>query len=246
MAGRLRVQCTMQLERILHSQGFGSRKLCRILVRSGEVSVNGEPCDDPAAEFATEGLRLTVRGEEWAYQLHAYLMLNKPAGYECSLKPSHHPGVHALLPAPLRERGVQNIGRLDEDTTGLLLFSDDGQFIHRMSSPKWKVPKIYEATTKHPVTEAQLAALLSGVQLHDEPAPIAAQAAVITGQHTLQLTLGEGKYHQVKRMVAAAGNRVEALKRIAIGGLALPDALPEGQWRWLTPADLESLRSPHP
>jgi 16S rRNA pseudouridine516 synthase len=231
----------MQIERILHSQGFGARKLCRILVRHHEVTVNGEPCDDPFADFSTDNLRFTVKGEPWEYREKAYLMLNKPAGYECSLKPAHHPGVHALLPMPLRERGVQNIGRLDEDTTGLLLFSDDGQFIHRMGSPKWKVPKVYEVTLKHAADEKLVAALLQGVQLNDEPAPIAALGCEAISERLLHLTLGEGKYHQVKRMVAAAGNRVEALKRIAIGRLALPEDLPEGQWRWLSPADLEAL-----
>ena len=226
------------LERILHSQGFGSRKLCRILAHSGRVKVNDNLCTDPSADFDTAGLHFTVDGAPWRYCEKAYLMLNKPAGYECSQKPTHHPGVYALLPAPLRERGVQSIGRLDEDTTGLLLFSDDGQFIHRMGSPKWKVPKVYEVTTNHLLDDRQIAMLLNGVQLNDEPAPIAALAARTVDDRVLHLTLGEGKYHQVKRMVAAAGNRVEALRRIAIGDLALPDNLPPGEWRWLEPADL--------
>lgn len=232
----------MQLERVLHSQGFGARKLCRILARSGRVSVNGLACDDPFAEFTTDGLQFSVDGESWQFHEKAYVMLNKPAGYECSQKTIHHPSVYTLLPAPLRERGVQSIGRLDEDTTGLLLFSDDGQFIHRMGSPKWKVPKLYEATTKHPVDDQQITALKQGVLLNDEPAPIAALDCVAAGERLMHLTLGEGKYHQVKRMVAAAGNRVEALRRIAIGGLALPEDLPVGEWRWLTADDLEKLR----
>jgi 16S rRNA pseudouridine516 synthase len=234
----------MQIERILHAQGFGARKLCRILVRHHEVTVNGAPCDDPFADFSTDNLRFTVKGEAWDYRAQAYLMLNKPAGYECSLKPAIRPGVHALLPAPLRERGVQTIGRLDEDTTGLLLFSDDGQFIHRMASPKWKVPKVYEVTLKHAADEKLVAALLQGVQLNDETEPLAALACVVVSEKLLHLTLGEGKYHQVKRMIAAAGNRVEALKRIAIGRLALPDDLAEGQWRWLDESDMEKLRAP--
>jgi len=232
----------MQLERILHSQGFGSRKLCRILCYDERVAVNGDICDDPSADFSTDNLMLTVDGEIWPYHEKAYLMLNKPAGYECSLKPQNHPGVHALLATPLRERGVQNIGRLDEDTTGLLLFSDDGTFIHRMGSPKWKVPKVYEVTTKHPVDARQTQALVDGVLLNDETVPIAALACEAVGTHLLHLTLGEGKYHQVKRMVAAVGNRVEALKRIAIGNLKLPDDLPVGKWRWLSESDLEKLR----
>lgn len=231
----------MQLDRILHSQGFGSRKICRSLIRHGEVTVNGEVCDFPFSEFDPENLNFTVRGEAWQFRTQAYLMLNKPAHYECSHKPQHHPSIFSLLPAPLLERGVQSIGRLDEDTTGLLLLSDDGQFIHRMSSPKWKVPKVYEVTTKHPLDETQIASLLGGVQLLDEPAPVAALAAEVVGGHVLRLTLAEGKYHQVKRMLAAVSNRVEALKRIRIGGLALPDDLALGEWRWLDAAMLEAV-----
>ncbi len=201
------------------------------------------PCDDPFAEFSTDQMQFSVDGESWNFHEKAYLMLHKPAGYECSQKTIHHPSVYTLLPAPLRGRGVQAIGRLDEDTTGLLLFSDDGQFIHRMGSPKWKVTKLYEVTTKHPVDEKQITELMQGVQLHDEPNPIAALDCAVVGAHLLHLTLGEGKYHQVKRMVAAAGNRVISLRRIAIGGLALPEDLAAGEWRWLTDGDLEKLRS---
>ena len=233
----------MQLERILHSQGFGSRKRCRLLCRDGRVEVNGTRCDDPFVEVTTDALFFSVDGEPWEYHEKAYLMLNKPAGYECSQKPSHHPGVYALLPSPLRERGVQCIGRLDEDTSGLLLFSDDGQFIHRMASPRWKVPKVYEVTTRHAVEAELVAALIAGVQLNDEAAPLAALACEKVAAHVLHLTLGEGKYHQVKRMVAAAGNRVDALRRIAIGGLALPEDLASGQWRWLGVEDRAALQA---
>ena len=231
----------MQLERILHSQGFGSRKACRVLIRHGEVTVNGTPCDNPFAEFDPAGLIFSVEGETWQYREKAYLMLHKPEHYECSQKPMHHPSIYSLLPAQLRERGVQCIGRLDEDTTGLLLLSDDGQFIHRMSSPKWKVPKIYEVTAKHALGPQQAEALLAGVQLHDEPAPIVALACELVSENVLHLTLAEGKYHQVKRMLAAAGNRVEKLKRIRIGELSLPEELAPGEWRWLDSSDLNRL-----
>lgn len=233
----------MQLERILHSQGFGSRKACRVLVRHHEVTVNGVPCDDPFAEFEPAGLQFTVRGEPWQYREHAYLMLHKPAHYECSQKPQHHPSIYGLLPAPLRERGVQCIGRLDEDTTGLILLSDDGQFIHRMSSPKWKVPKVYEVTLKHAADAALVEKLLAGVQLVDEPASIAALACSRVDAHVLHLTLAEGKYHQVKRMLAAAGNRVEALQRIRIGELTLPCDLAPSMWRWLDEDALAALQT---
>jgi 16S rRNA pseudouridine516 synthase len=152
--------------------------------------------------------------------------------------------VFSLLPAPLVARGVQCVGRLDQDTTGLLLLSDDGQFVHAYTSPKRKVPKTYVATVRHPLDETQLNALRSGVQLHGEPKPIAAVAAVARDTHTLALTVLEGKYHQVKRMVAAASNRVEALHRERIGGFALPAGLAPGSWCWLAEADLAALRNP--
>ena len=231
----------ISIERVLHSQGFGSRKACRILVRHDAVTVNGEPCDDPFAEFSTENLHFTVDGEPWQYREQAYLMLNKPAHYECSHKTLHHPSVYSILPHPLVERDVQCIGRLDEDTTGLILLSDDGHFIHRLSSPKWKVPKVYEVYCKHPVDEAQIKNLLDGVQLIDEPAPIAALACEQISSHILHMTLAEGKYHQVKRMVAANSNRVEALKRVKIGEVTLPKDLAEGEWRWLTAEELHLL-----
>jgi len=231
----------MQLERILHSQGFGSRKACRVMVRHHEVTVNGEECDNPFAEFDPIGLQFTVRGEPWQYHEKAYLMMHKPAHYECSQKTLHHPSIYSLLPPPLRERGVQCIGRLDEDTTGLILISDDGQFIHRMSSPKWKVPKVYEVTLKHAADIAFITAMIAGVQLVDEPAPIAALECVQISETIIHMTLAEGKYHQVKRMVAAAGNRVEALKRIRIGGLQLPADLAPGEWCWLNAETLKKL-----
>ena len=231
----------MQLERILHKLGFGTRKECRALCLDGRVAVNGEPCDEPFGDFACAGLVLGVDGVEWPYAEFATVILNKPAGYECSRKPLHHPGVLSLLPPPLRQRGVQPVGRLDEDTTGLLLITDDGQLNHVLSSAKRKVPKVYLATTKHPLDQAQIEQLVAGVQLNDEPEPIAAAAAEIAGENLLRLTVTEGKYHQVKRMVAAAGNRVEALHREAVGEFALPPDLKPGEWRWLAAVDLQKL-----
>jgi 16S rRNA uridine-516 pseudouridylate synthase and related pseudouridylate synthases len=125
----------------------------------------------------------------------------------------------------------------------LLLLSDDGKFVHMFTSPKRKVPKLYIATTRHPIDDTQLSALRDGVLLHGEPKPIAAVEAQARGEHALALTVMEGKYHQVKRMIAAAGNRCEALHRERIGGLSLPATLAEGAWQWLDETDLGSLRS---
>ena len=231
----------MQLDKLLQKHGFGTRKACRGLVRRERVAINGQLCEDPFAEIDTDGLIFTVDGVDWPYAEFACLMLNKPTGYECSRKPLHHPSVLTLLPVQLRERDVQPIGRLDEDTTGLLLITDDGQLNHVLSSAKRKVSKVYLATTKHPIEQEQVDQLLSGVLLNDEPEPISAAACEIAGDNLLRLTLTQGKYHQVKRMVAAAGNRVEALHREAVGDLTLPPDLKPGEWRWLSTVDLKKL-----
>ena len=232
----------MKLERILHSQGFGTRRTCRERIRAGQVQVGPAPCLDPYAEFPTEAFDFVVDGESWRYREHAYLALNKPPGYECSHRPLHHPSVFSLLPRPLVTRGVQCVGRLDEDTTGLLLLTDDGPFLHALSSPRRKIAKVYEVRTRHAVDDAQIEVLLRGVLLHDAPAPVRAAACERLSEAALRLTVTEGKYHQVKRMVAAAGNRVEALRRVAIGGLELPAEIEEGQWIWLDAAALARLR----
>ena len=238
----------MRLDDILYTQGFGTRRVCAGLIQQGHVAVAGQLQTDPAEPFEAEGLAFSVQGKDWVSHEKAYLVLHKPAGTECSQKPSTYPSIYTLLPGPLRQRpqkgavqGVQAVGRLDQDTTGLLLLTDDGQFIHRMSSPRRHVAKVYEVTTKHPVDASQVERLLAGVVLDDDPKPVKAAACEAVDTHHLRLTLTEGKYHQVKRMLAAVGNRVEGLHRSRIGGLALPADLAPGQWRWLTPQELASI-----
>jgi 16S rRNA pseudouridine516 synthase len=228
----------VKLAQILFSQGFGTRRACEGLVAGGYVAIDDVPHDDPFEELDPEGLVLTVEGKRWPFHATALIALNKPAGYECSKKPRHHASVYSLLPAPLLRRDVQCVGRLDEDTTGLLLFTDDGTLLHRWTSPKHHVPKVYDASCKHPVTPDQIAKLLEGVVLLDDPQPVQALAAepwagTAPGLHGLRLTLAEGKYHQVKRMLAAVGNRVEALHRSRFGVLELPADLAPGTWMWL-------------
>jgi 16S rRNA pseudouridine516 synthase len=252
----------MHLADILFTQGFGTRRVCAGLIEQGLVGVHdtqypdGSEQNSPqaqvkrawaATDLVAEGLHFTVQDNPWQYHEKAYVLLHKPTGYECSHKPGAWPSVYTLLPTPLRIRpnknaiqGVQAVGRLDQDTTGLLLMSDDGQFIHRMSSPKHHVPKLYQVTCKHAVDDKQIAKLLAGVVLDDSPKPVRAAACVATGECTLDLTLTEGKYHQVKRMLAAVGNRVEGLHRASMGTLVLDDVL-VGQWRWVTVTELAGL-----
>ncbi len=232
----------MQLFRILQSQGIGTRRDCQQLIHRQQVQIDAVLVTDPQQDFVPDGLRFSVAGTAYEYRPHAYLALHKPAGYECSQQPRDHPGVFSLLPEYLVRRGVQSVGRLDQDTTGLLLFSDDGRFIHDHTAPKKQIGKTYLVTCKHDFSAALIEQLRSGVQLHDEPAPLRAKQCEALTERRLLLTIQEGKYHQVKRMIAAAGNRVEALHRHAIGGYTLPANLAPGTWQWLTEHDLIALK----
>jgi 16S rRNA pseudouridine516 synthase len=229
------------LEKILFSQGFGTRRHCSNLVYAELVKVNGVLQDDPNEMFSTIDLVLEIEGVQWAYQEKAYLVFHKPSGYECSHKTKFHPSVYTLLPPPLIERGVQCVGRLDQDTTGLLLLSDDGQFIHKMTSPKKNIGKVYQISTAEPISEEQITHLLSGVVLDDDPKPCNAVACEKISESMLYMTIVEGRYHQVKRMIAAVGNHVKLLHRTQIGSYNLPENLKEGEWRWLSPDDLQLL-----
>ena len=232
----------MTMDRILQSQGFGTRNWCGELIAAGEVSVAGVTVGDSRTAIETDGLVYMVYGEPWTYRKQVYIALNKPANFECSRKASHHPGVLTILPEQFTRRDVQPVGRLDHDTTGMLLMSDDGSFIHRQSSPRHHIPKFYVATTHDPVKPELVAMLLSGVKLHDEPVPLAVESCRIIASHQLEIVLEQGKYHQVKRMLAAAGNHCVGLRRTRIGGLKL-DALglAEGEWCYLEAKQLVLL-----
>jgi 16S rRNA pseudouridine516 synthase len=235
----------LTLDRILHSQGFGTRKRCRDLINCGEVTIAGSVFDDSATAIETDGLEFTIFDETWLFRERVYIALHKPANFECSRKPSHHPGVLTILPDQFTLRDVQPVGRLDHDTTGLLLMSDDGAFIHTQSSPKHHVPKVYVATTHDPVTPELIALLMGGVKLHDEPAPLAAETCRMIDTHHLEIVLEQGKYHQVKRMLAAAGNHCTALNRSQIGNLKLNDLdLAAGEWCYLDAQQLALLKPP--
>lgn len=236
----------MRWSQLLFSQGFGTRRECEALLLAGRVRHAGRTVEYPDDEVAVgAGFEFEVEGQSWPYFERALILLHKPAGYECSQRPGASPGVMSLLPRPLRQRGVQAVGRLDVDTTGLLLLTDDGPLLHRLTSPKHHVPKVYEVTAKHPVDDAQIARLLAGVVLNDEPrddpTPVRAAAAERSGERTLRLTLTEGKYHQVKRMLGAVGNRCEALHRSALGSLTLAPEMKPGQWRWVDDAERAAL-----
>jgi 16S rRNA pseudouridine516 synthase len=232
----------LSLDRILQSQGFGTRKWCSELIAAGEVSISGKNITDSHVVIDTDGLMFRIFDVSWDFREHVYIALNKPTDFECSRKASHHPGVLSILPEQFTRRDVQPVGRLDHDTTGLLLMSDDGPFIHQQSSPKRHISKVYVATTYDPVTPELVATLLAGVKLHDEPELLAAVTCSMVDTHRVGIVLEHGKYHQVKRMLAAAGNHCVALRRSQIGGLKL-DALglAEGECCYLDDVQLALL-----
>ena len=228
----------MRLEQILFTQGFGTRHECRGLIVNGHVTINQTVVEDPQSDFDVNGLVFSVDGVNWPYVEKAIIAMNKPTGYEWSRKPLHHPSVLSLLPAPLRNRGVQPVGRLDEDTTGLLILTDDGALIHRLTHPKKHVSKIYRVTAKHAMTQEMFERLLEGVMLDGEREKVAADDLVQIDDYVFEMQITQGKYHQVKRMVAAVGNRVSALHRVALGNYHLPDDLTVSKWRFIRREEL--------
>ena len=236
----------MRLDDILFSQGFGSRRECAGLLAARLVRVAAKIETDPAVDLATDGLQFEVEGQAWTFQATSLVLLHKPAGYECSQKPTAWPSVMLLLPAALRRRGIQPVGRLDQDTTGLLLLTDDGKLIHRLTSPKHHVPKVYEVGCDRPVEAVQVEQMLRGVVLDDDPLPVLAEGCELTGEKSLRLTLIQGKYHQVKRMVAAVGNHCTSLHRSAFGALTRADGPAPGQWRFVSDAERAALMAKTP
>ena len=223
----------MLLEKILQSQGFGSRKYCQQIIKNGSVQIEGQICENPKQNINTDQLCFQIFGEEYQYREHLYIVLNKPKGYECSHQATHHKSVFSLLPEILIHRGIQCVGRLDQDTTGLLLLTDDGQYLQALTNPRKHVPKVYHVTTADPISAEQLMALEQGVELRNEKGIYAATNLQLFSTHQLAMTIHQGVYHQVKRMLAAVGNKVELLHRQQIGLLELPE-LPKGEWIYLT------------
>lgn len=234
----------MLLEKMLQSQGFGSRKYCQQLIKNGAVQINGEIIDNLKYKADLHGLEFRVYGEDYLYREKVYIALNKPQGYECSHQATHHFSVFELFDDVLMNRGLQCVGRLDQDTTGLLLLTDDGQFLQALTHPKKHVAKVYQMHTADPVTPEQVEKLEQGVELRNESGIFAATDVQCLAEHELQMTVHQGVYHQVKRMLAAVGNKVEQLHRVQIGQLNLTDLndLQEGEWVYLSAEQIEQAK----
>lgn len=242
-----------RLDKLLAHEGFGSRKDIRKLLRNCEVLVNGSRTYDPATQVDAENDTISVDGEEINLHKNLYLMMNKPQHYVCSTKEGDHETVFDLLDDSLRTPYLQDklhlVGRLDMDTEGLLLFTTDGELTHRLISPKSHISKTYLCGLEHPETADHQASITAkfenGIEVgpEDNEQGFTAQPAQITwlDDSTAHLTIYEGKYHQVKRMFAAVGNKIVYLKRISMGQLQLDPKLELGEYKELTEVDLSLL-----
>ena len=221
----------MRLDRILANHGGVSRADANRLIRDGRVTVAGALVRDPSAHASAGDV--LVGGEPLDHAGGVLVALHKPAGYVCSHDDREGPSVFSLLPAGWATRSPrpEAVGRLDRDTSGLLLVVDDHDLLHRLTSPRHHVPKTYVASLARPADDALLAGLTGGtLVLRGEDTPCQPAAGRLLDPLTVELTITEGRYHQVRRMFAACGNHVEALHRTAVGGCALGD-LAEGDWR---------------
>ncbi|NNH35176.1 rRNA pseudouridine synthase [Acinetobacter sp. NIPH 2377] len=232
----------MFLEKMLQSQGFGSRKHCQQLIKNGAIAIQGEVITNAKHKLDLNHLSFSVYGEHFEYREKVYIALNKPQDYECSHQATHHFSVFDLFDDVLMNRGLQCVGRLDQDTSGLLLLTDDGQFLQALTHPKKHVAKVYRMQTADPVTEQQIQQLQQGVELRNESGVFAATDVIQLAENELQLTIHQGVYHQVKRMLAAVGNKVERLHRQQIGALALPE-LEQGKWIYLDEQQVELAKT---
>ncbi|NYT78915.1 16S rRNA pseudouridine(516) synthase RsuA [Alcaligenaceae bacterium] len=229
----------MRLDKYLCESSDLTRSLARSALARGEITVNGEVVKR-GTFVVQEGDQVQWDGEPLEIIGLRYIMLNKPAGYECSLKNSQHLPVMDLLDVDKRDR-LHTVGRLDVDTTGLILITDDGQWTHRIISPRHRCDKVYLATLAEPLSEDAEERFAAGILLEGEDKVTLPAVLERVEERLARLTIQEGKYHQVRRMFAALGNHVTALHRERIGPVALDDDLQLGESRYLTPAEVTAL-----
>ena len=234
----------MRLDKFISKATELSRKDCKKILHAGEVTVNGEVVKDSSLHIDEVGDDIEWAGEPLSVAMgNRYLLLYKPEGFECTLKPKEWPIVTDLIDVPQLGR-LRIAGRLDVDTTGALLLSDDGGFLHRVTSPKHHVAKVYELTLAEPMTEAQQAfaikELAKGIMLEDEYDKTKPAELSFSDATHAKLVLTEGKYHQVKRMMGYFGNKVIELHRASIGNITLA-GLEKGESRFLTAEEIDQF-----
>lgn len=235
----------VRLDRMLSGQGFGTRSEIREIVRRGAVKVNGATVKDPGIKVDPLSEAVTVNGAPVNYKEHLYVMLNKPQGVVSASRDPRQPTVLDLLPQALQRPGLFPAGRLDKDTEGLLIITDDGGFAHDILSPVKHVDKRYFLRLDSGITAGDAAALERGITLEDGTVCLPAKLETEGDEpwQQLHIVIREGKYHQVKRMFAAVGKTVVTLKRMSVGGLALDPALKPGEAREISGPELQNIKN---
>lgn len=236
----------IRVDKLLATNGWGSRRDIKRLMRTYVLTVNGRVCVDPATYINPDTDVLHLRGELLSLRTTVYLMLNKPAGVVSSTVDPLHKTVLDLLEPPWSSLDLHPVGRLDYDTEGLLLLTNDGQLTHRLTSPKVGIPKRYHAQLLYPVDEllfsSYMVQLGRGVTFKDGYTCLPAQIERLSGEQDVVLTICEGKYHQVKKMFRVLGNKVVHLTRLSMGPITLDRALAPGEVRELSSKELAALR----
>lgn len=232
----------MRLDYFVANASGLTRKDAKRAMAAGEVSVNGEICRKGAYKLS-HGQTVSLRGVPLSLPGERYLMLHKPAGLVCSTDDGDHLTVLSLIPPDLRN-GLHIVGRLDLDTTGLLLLTTDGQWSHQVTSPRRHCPKTYRVTLADDIDETAIRLLRQGVMLRNDPKPAKAADLAVIDKNIIDLTITEGRYHQVKRMLAAVENRVTALHRLSVGHIHLDVGLAPGAYRELSEEEIASIGKP--
>ena len=235
-----------RIDKLLSSTGRWSRREVKDLMRQGRVRLDGRLVSRPEEKADPVSACLTVDGDRVDCSPYVYIMLHKPAGLLSATEDRDQPTVLDLLPPELRRRGLFPVGRLDKDTTGLLLLTDDGALAHRLLSPRSHVDKVYLAQVEGRVDQADREALAAGLVLGDGLRCLPAELELVGDGSSCLVTLREGKYHQVKRMLAARGKPVLALHRLSMGPLTLDEGLNPGNWRLLTAGERDKLMRTEP
>lgn len=230
----------MRLDKAIASQGKYSRSEIKKKIRGQDVTVNGAVVKDPGLQVEPGQDEILIDGVPLTYKEHIYIMLNKPLGVVSATEDRSARTVLEFVPEELYRDGLFPAGRLDADTTGFILLTDDGDFAHRILSPKNHIRKTYVAELAQAPTTEELQPLLDGIELRDGTRCLPAEVRIL-GEKTVEIRIVEGKYHQIKRMFAAAGNRVMALRRTAMGDLPLDPALVPGQCREITEDELKKI-----
>ncbi|OGT89320.1 MAG: 16S rRNA pseudouridine(516) synthase [Gammaproteobacteria bacterium RIFOXYD12_FULL_61_37] len=229
----------MRLDRFLSNNTSLTRSEAQRAIRTGRVRVGEIPVNDPAFKVG-EGTSVRYEGIELGKRQSRYFMLNKPAGVVCATRDGKHRTVLDLIPCDERE-GLHPVGRLDKDTTGLVILTDDGDWSHRVTSPRRHCAKVYRVGLVEPLPESARLALEQGIELRGERRPTLPAKVETLGMLEIRLSIQEGKYHQVKRMLAAVGNHVVSLRRESIGTISLDPALPPGAYRPLSADEVASI-----